>query len=167
MEDYLNEFKISAEAKEKLKDKEHVEIEFMRGKSAQEVLGFSHETMAKFYRAAYHLFEEHQYVDAANSFLFLVTLDYHQYDYWLGLGMSTQMYGDFEFALDAYEMAANYQIDNPVPYFYMAKCLFAMHERKSAEHALELAIEHAGDIPEYEDLKNQAIAAQELLKKHN
>ena len=167
MKDNLDEFKLSKKAKEKLKNKKKLKKEFAEGKTAQEIMGFSDETMAKFYRAAVHLFENRHYVDAANSFLFLVTLNAYNHDYWLGLGMSTQMYGNFEAAIDAYEMAAICQIENPVPYFYLAKCLFAMHERESAQQALEIAIEYAGDSPEYEQLKKQALAAQALLKKHN
>src|ERR1700728_2512971 len=126
MQDDLSEFKLSKKVKEKLKDKAYLKREFAKGKSGQEILGFSDETMAKFYRAALQLFEHQHHKDAANAFLFLVTLNPFNHDYWLGLGMSTQMSGDFESAIDAYEMAAIYDMDNPVPYFYLAKCLFAM-----------------------------------------
>jgi type III secretion system low calcium response chaperone LcrH/SycD len=119
--------------------------------------------MAKFYNAAYHLFEKKKYADAGNAFLFLVTLNPYNHDYWLGLGMTTQLSGDFETAIDAYEMAAICKYDSPVPYFYLAKCLFAMHDRESALQALNLAIEYAGDSAEYNELKQQANAAKTLL----
>jgi hypothetical protein len=41
-----------------------------------------------------------------------------------------------------------------------------MHERDSAQQALDIAIEYADDLPEYEELKKQALAAQALLRKH-
>jgi type III secretion system low calcium response chaperone LcrH/SycD len=137
--------------------------ELAAGKTAQEIMEFSDVTMAKFYKAAYHLFENRHYSDAANAFLFLVTLNPHNHDYWLGLGMATQMYGDYEAAIDAYEMAAITDVESPVPYFYLAKCLFAIHDRESALQALDLALEYADDRPEFFDLKNQAIAARKLL----
>ena len=80
--------------------------------------------------------------------------------------MSSQMCGDFDLAVDAYEMAAICNLDNPIPYFYLAKCLFAMHDRHSAIQAFDLAVEYAGDSPEFAELKQQAITAQNLLKKH-
>jgi tetratricopeptide (TPR) repeat protein len=80
--------------------------------------------------------------------------------------MATQMWGDFESAVDAYEMAAIYDPENPVPYFYLAKCLFAMHERQSSLLALEMAVLYAQDIPKYQELKLQALEAQAQLKKH-
>jgi len=165
MTDDLNEFKLSKKAQEKLKDKELLKRELARGKTPQEILGFKDETMAKFYQAAYRLFEHKKYVDAANAFLFLVTLNTHNHDYWLGLGMSTQLCGEYEAAIDAYEMAAVTDVDSPVPYFYLAKCLFAIHDRESALQALDLALEYAADKKQYQELLQQARAAKALLLK--
>lgn len=161
----IGEFKISKKIKEKIKDKALLKKEIAAGKSAQDILGFDDGTMAKFYGAAYHLFENRHYADAANAFLFLVTLNPYNHDYWLGLGMATQMTGDFEAAVDSYEMAAICELDNPVPYFYLAKCLFAMHDRDSALQALDIAIEQSQDKDEYSDLKHQAEAARKLIHK--
>ena len=165
MHDDLEEFKLSKKAKEKLKDKALLKRELAAGKSPQEILGFSDETMAKFYKAAYQLFEGKRYTDAANAFLFLVTLNTHNHDYWLGLGMSTQLSGDFESAIDAYEMAAITDVESPVPYFYLAKCLFAIHDRESALQAIDLALEYAADKDEYVELRQQAQTARTLLLK--
>lgn len=166
MEDEIGEFKISKKVRERLKDRDWLRMQLAKGKTAQQILEFSDETMAKFYAAAYRLFEHRHYVDAANAFLFLVTLNAYNHDYWLGLGMATQMTGDFEAAIDAYEMAAVCELDNPIPYFYLAKCLFAMHERDSALEALDLALEYSSDRAEYRQLKREAQAARVLLLKH-
>jgi type III secretion system low calcium response chaperone LcrH/SycD len=166
MEDELGEFKISKRVKEKLKDRKWLKAELAKGISAQQILEFSDETMAKFYGAAYKLFEHRHYTDAANAFLFLVTLNPYNHEYWLGLGMATQMTADFEAAIDAYEMAAICELDNPIPYFYLAKCLFSMHERDSALEALDLALEYASEKPEYAQLRREAQAARVLLLKH-
>lgn len=163
MQDDLSEFDLSKEAKEKLKNKELLQKELAEGKTAQEIIGFSNATMAKFYRAAHLLFEHEKYKDAANAFLFLATLNPHNHEYWLGLGMATQMSRDYESAIDAYELAALHEISSPVPYFYLAKCLFAMHDRENALQALDLAIETADDLEEYAELKTQAEAAKRLL----
>lgn len=166
MKDDLNEFRLSDKAKAKLKNKKLLKKELAEGKSAQEIMGFSNETMSKFYQAAYVLFEHKRYQDAANAFLFLATLNAHNHDYWLGLGMSTQLCHDYEAAIDAYELAALCDISSPVPYFYLAKCLFAIHDRESALQALDLAIDTADELPEYADLKRQALLAKEMLLKH-
>jgi type III secretion system low calcium response chaperone LcrH/SycD len=166
MQDDLSEFRLSEKAKKKLKNKKLLEEELAAGQTAQDILEFSNETMSKFYQAAYLIFEHKRYHDAANAFLFLATLNPHNHDYWLGLGMSTQMCQNYEAAIDAYELAALCDISSPVPYFYLAKCLFAIHDRESALQALDLAIETADEIEEYAKLKQQAEMAKEILLKN-
>lgn len=166
MKDDLSEFRLSEKAKQKLKNKKLLKKELEEGKTAQEIMGFSNETMSRFYQAAYFLFEHKRYQDAGNAFLFLATLNPHNHDYWLGLGMATQLCHDYEAAIDAYELAALSDISSPVPYFYLAKCLFAIHDRESALQALDLAIETADELPEYAELKQQAITAKEMLLKN-
>lgn len=163
--DDLGEFKLSKKVKEKLKNKKLLKKQLAQGKTAQQILGLSDETMAKFYGAAYRLFEHRRYTDAANAFLFLATLNPYNHDYWVGMGMCSQLTKDYETAIDAYEMAAICRIDSPVPYFYLAKCLFALHDRDSALQALELAIEYSENHPEFRELKYQAEAAKDLLLK--
>jgi type III secretion system low calcium response chaperone LcrH/SycD len=167
MKDDLSEFHLSDQAKARLKNKKLLRKELAEGKSAQEIMGFSDQTMAKFYQAAYFLFEHQRYEDAGQAFLFLATLNPHNHDYWLGLGMATQMCHDYEAAIDAYELAALSDIASPVPYFYLAKCLFAIHDRESALQALDLAIETAGEAVDYAELKRQAETAKEILLKHD
>ncbi len=81
------------------------------------------------------------------------------------MGMCLQLSKDYETAIDAYEMAAICRIDSPVPYFYLAKCLFALHDRDSALQALDLAIEYAENHTEFSELRSQAEAAKDLLLK--
>ena len=166
MQDDLGEFQLSKKIKEKLKNKELLKRELAEGKTAQEVLELSDGAMFKFYQAAYELFEHKRYPEAANAFLFLATLNPHHHEYWLGLGMATQLCHEYEAAIDAYELAALCDISSPVPYFYLAKCLFAIHDRESALHALELAIEMANGLDEYQELKQQAEMAKDILLKH-
>ncbi len=163
MKNKLDEFKGFKEFQNKLRRKKALKKDLSEGKTAQEILGFSNETMARFYRAAYHLFEDKRFADAANAFLFLTTLNPFNHDFWLGLGMATQLCKNFEIAIDAYEMAAICELDNPVSYFYLAKCLYAIHERENALHALDLALEYAQDKDEYAELKQQAQMARESL----
>ncbi len=163
MKDDLSEFQLSEKAKEKLKNKKLLKKELAEGKTAQQIMELQDSTMAKFYGAAYYLFEHKRYEDAAHAFLFLATLNPYIHDYWLGLGMATQMCQNYEAAIDAYELAAFCDINSPVPYFYLAKCLFAIHDRESALQALDLAIETAGESGEYTDLKKQAEEAKRIL----
>lgn len=166
MEDELQELCLSAKVRSKLKNKQQLLDELQAGKTAQQILELSEATMGKLYKAAYLLNEHKRYADAVNAFHFLITLNPHQYDYWLSLGIALQMSGQYEPAIDAYEIAAIYQLENPSPYFYMAKCLFSIHDRESALEAFNLAIEYANNHLEHAELKRQALTAREILLKH-
>lgn len=165
MKDKFSGFHLSDDMKKKLKDKQFLKKEFSAGKSGQEIMGWSDESMAEFYGAACKLFKYKRYTDSANAFLYLVTLNSYKYDYWLGLGMSTQMCQDFESAIEAYEMAVICELDNPVPYFYLAKCFFAINDRENAMNALDLALEYSEENEEFLELRSQALAAKKLLNK--
>ena len=165
-DDPLGEFRLSDTTKVRLKDKQLLKKELAEGRTAQEIMSFSDATMSKFYQAAHLLFERQHYEDAANAFFFLTTLNPHYHEYWLGLGMSTQLSQDYEAAIDAYELAALCDLSSPVPYFYLAKCLFAIHDRENALQALDLAIENAENRKEYAELKQQAEFAKKTLLKH-
>ncbi len=159
----MSSFAIAPEIQEKIKNKNVLLQEFQNSSHPGEILGFSPETLAKFYRSAHHLLQERRYDEASKAFLFLVVVNPSNFDCWLGLGMSVQMLGDFEGGIDAYEMAAFLDVENPVSYFYLSKCFFAMHDRENAKQALEMAIEYADENPEYSALKHQAVVALGLI----
>lgn len=160
----MEQFGINSQILQKIRDKQFLNDEFLSGKKLSAILGFSPETMALMYRSAHHFFTEHHYADAAKAFLFLTTLDADNFDYWLGLGMSVQMCGDYEAGIDAYEMAAFIEVENPISYFYLSKCFFAMHDRENAKQALQMSIEYSGDSQQYAALKQQAQAALKLVE---
>ena len=147
-----------------LKDRKGFKESFRQGQPPQALLHLSNEEMAQFYQAAYSLFQRHAFKEAADAYLFLVALNDQNHDYWVGLGMATQMLGNYEGAIDAYELAATCELDNPVPYFYLAKCLFAIHDRENALEAIELALEYSADRTSFEELYRQAQAAKKLLE---
>lgn len=159
----LQNYRLTGERTQQLLGPDFAMQNLPNGTLAHELAGFSSEAMAKFYHTACQLFEQHNFVEACNSFLFLTALNPQCYHYWLGLGMASQRLGEFEAAIDAYEIAATYHLEDPVPYFYLAKCLFAMHEKASARQALDMAIHYADDQPEFQEVKQQAMQARELL----
>jgi len=156
-------FPLSAEVREILQNEGFLKDSLATGKNGYEIVGWSELEQAELYGAAYGLFKDERFQEAADAFFFLVAMNPNHPEFWLGLGMALQKLGDYEQAVDAYEVSATCKLDNPVPYFYLAKCFFAIHERDSALEALNLAIEYSGEIPEYGDLKKEAIAAKTLL----
>lgn len=158
-----NELTLTDMARKKLADPYYLRDVLAKGVYPKDIVEFSEEAMAKSYKTALQFFQEGRFQDAGDAFLFLCYLDPSKYEYWLGLGMATQMNHNYEGAIDAYELAAICDINSPVPYFYLAKCLFAIHDHESSLQALELAIESAGDDEEFAELKEQAIKARDTL----
>jgi type III secretion system low calcium response chaperone LcrH/SycD len=140
-----------------------VKNELAADKQVRELLHIKPEVIAELYGYAYQLFQQQKYLEALHAFLFLTFIDTQQYDLWLGLGMALQMCQHYETAIDAYELAAVCDIENPVAYFYLAKCLFAIHDHPSALEALEMAIGFAEGQDCYRDLLHQALAAKQSL----
>lgn len=159
----FHEFHLSDAVREKLCNKSHIINELKGGKKGQEIIEFSDETMQKLYKNACHLLEEKKYSEASCAFLFLGALSTQDEKNWIGLGMSLQFEHDYETAIDAYEMAALCDVDNPIPYLYLAKCFFAIHERDSALQAFDMAIEKAEGKEQYAVIKEQAEQAKKLL----
>lgn len=149
-----------------LQDLAWVQRELAAGKQVGELLKFAPEAITVLYGRAYKLFQQQHYEEALSAFLFLVFVERRQCDLWLGLGMTLQMVHRYEAAIDAYELAATCEIENPAPYFYLAKCLFATHDHQAALEALEMAIDYAKDDERYGQLLQQAqVAKQSLLRR--
>ncbi|MFQ5730114.1 MAG: CesD/SycD/LcrH family type III secretion system chaperone, partial [Waddliaceae bacterium] len=79
----MEEYKIPEEAIEKLKDPEVIRRQIEEGKTFQEIIGYSVDTMEKFYQGAYNLFQQQEYRKAADAFVFLTTLNPYVHNYWL------------------------------------------------------------------------------------
>lgn len=167
MKENLHPLELSDPIKKKLRNEEEFLEELFQTTSAYKVLGLSDNTLAECYRLGLLLLGDKKYEEALDVFLFLVLLDSTQYDFWIGLGMMQQLCHRYEMAIDAYEVAAICDLLSPVPYFYLAKCLFAIHDRESSLEALNLAIETAGDQEEYHELKLQAQEAKKTLEMMN
>ncbi|MFA6915308.1 MAG: SycD/LcrH family type III secretion system chaperone [Parachlamydiales bacterium] len=154
---------ISKEQLEHILNPDVVLRELLSEKQVAEQLKLDPEDLAIMYRHALELFKKEHYQDAAYAFFFLSFLDNTNFDIWIGLGMSLQMTQHYEAAIIAYELAAVREIENPIPYFYLAKCLFAIHDHKAALEAIEMAIEYSEDQPKFAEILEQSRTAKASL----
>lgn len=150
-------FKIPVGIRKKLSDEEWLKKEIAKGKSAQQILQIPDEEIDSLYEVACYFFAKEKFQDAARIYLFLVTLNPRIQEFWLGLAMATQMCGDYENALEAYEMAGLDEITSPVPYFYLGKCLLALKDIENAVFAFELAIELSSNDEEFDGIKEESL----------
>jgi len=159
--DYL---KIPEEIIEKLKNPEEFRKEIEQGKSLQSILGYTDDSMEKFYQAARTVFAEGRYQDSQDAFLFLTTLNPHVYAYWVGLGMSYQKLEEYEQAILAYECASKVHDEFPIPYFYQAACHHLMHQKDEAKRYMALAKQKCIGKPDYQDFLHKITLAEEKIK---
>ncbi len=159
----MEEFRIPKDALDKLKDPELLRRKINEGKVLQEIIGYTPETMEKFYQVAYKLFQHQQYQEAGDAFIFLTTLNPYVYNYWLGLGMCEQLSHKYDGALIAYATAILINVENPVPHFHSAACYKELGDLGNALASLELAIMYAGKRPEHESIKQHALDAKKNL----
>lgn len=156
-------FYISPALEKNIHSIEWVREQLHAKKSLQDVLEIPTNTMDQFYLLACEMLKNKKISESSQAFLFLVFLNSSRYDYWLGLGSARQLQGDYEGAIDAFEMSAMIQPIHPVPYFYLSKCLFSMHDRIHALQAIELAIEYSQDNQEFDEIYRQALLAKSLI----
>ncbi|MGA8163516.1 MAG: SycD/LcrH family type III secretion system chaperone [Waddliaceae bacterium] len=161
----MEEYKIPKEALENLKDPEVIRRQMEEGKTFQEIIGYTTEAMEKFYRIARKLFEQQEYRRSADAFIFMTTLNPMVHSYWLGLGMSEHLDGDYQGALLAYAMAILTNVENPIPHYHSASCYQALGDDESAMGSLEIVIRCAEGKEEHIGLKEQAVKIKEALKR--
>jgi len=160
----MEEFKIPEEALERLVDPKILIKLIKEGKTFQQILEYSDETMDKFYKVGYESFEKQNYEKSAEIFTFLTTLNPTIFNYWLGLGMSEHMLEDDHAALLAYAMASMVDASNPIPHYHSASCYRSILDDESAHASLDLCILHADDKEEHRQLLEQARKAKKMLQ---
>lgn len=160
----MEEYRIPDEAVERLKNSEVLREHLEKGDTFQEIIGYSSEKMEDFYRIAYNLFQKQEYAKAADAFIFLTTLNPNVHNYWLGLGMSEQLLGNYQSALMSYAMGILTNIHHPLPHYHSATCYRAMRDKNSAIQSLKMAIECAGEKKEYQSIRNQSSEALKALE---
>lgn len=161
--EHLEEFHIPQKGKDNLKDKAKLMQLISEGKNLQEILGYTNQTMEKFYGAACSLFKQELYEESSEAFVFLTTLNPFVYNYWLGLGMSEQLNEEFHGALMAYNMAISVDQENPIPHYHSASCYRAIHDLEKARQSLDLVLACAKDKQEYVHIRERARAAKESI----
>lgn len=149
----------------RVNDLHWIDTQLIKGKLPQEILHFSYEIMDQFYIHACEFLKEKEIGRSLSAFIFLTFLNPTHYTYWLGLGSSLQLNGEYEEAIEAFELAALCESNHPIPYFYLAKCFFSIHDRVHALQALELALEYSDNNDAFEEIHRQAILAKALILK--
>lgn len=115
-------------------------LEFMKqGKSMQEALSITEETLTTLYLAAKHLYDQQHYEEASSAFCLLSLLNPGVITFWLGLGNCEFFLKRYQEALLAFSFASQIDDTDALPHILSAKSHMALENYPAARLSLSLA----------------------------
>ena len=136
----------------------------VQGTTPKDAMGVSHSYLENVYAQAYRLYNTGKYVEAIHLFRILIMLNAMEPKYMLGLAACFHMIKEYFNAIQTYTMCIALDPQNPIPHYHTSDCFIQMKDYLSAMICLELAIDAAGDKPEYAKMKERAQMSLESLK---
>ena len=138
-----------------------------KGATIAQATGVSKETLEGLYAIARNLYVSGNYKDAQVVFQALSIYDAHDVRFWMGLGGCRQAQGQFEAAIDAYQMASlATELKNPEPLLYAVRCLLKLKRKEDAVVGLKTLLKLGGNEsdPQQAQALLQAKALLEMLE---
>lgn len=155
--------KVAAEKKEKME--EMLTRNSKKGAPPKDVLGLTDSMVEGIYAQAYRLYNTGMYDQAIKLFRMLTSINPNEPKYIMGLAACLHMNKEYNAAAGAYSVLAVVDPKSPLPYYHSSDCYVKLNDIPSAVIALNMAIERAGDKPEFKALKDRAKMTCEALKK--
>ncbi len=145
--------------------KQIMEVSLKKGIMPKQALQISDDTMEAIYTQAYTLYNQGKFREASFIFRLLMLLDFTTPKYILGLAACAHRLKDFTNAANLYFLCAALDPRNPLPHFHSTDCYVQLGAIAIAAYSLQLAIETAGEQPQYESIKQRAEIMKEALDK--
>ena len=145
--------------------KQIMEVALKKGIMPKQALQISDDTMEAIYTQGYTLYNQSKFRDASYIFRLLMLLDFTTPKYVLGLAACAHRLSEFTNAANLYFLCAALDPTNPLPHFHATDCYVQLGATSIAAYSLQLAIETAGDQPQYESIKQRAELMYEGLNK--
>ncbi|MBS4168140.1 SycD/LcrH family type III secretion system chaperone [Parachlamydia sp. AcF125] len=136
-----------------------------RGLAPKDLMGMNDASVEGIYGQAYHLYNTGKYKDASHLFRLLIMLNGTESKYSMGLAASYHMLKAYESAVQVYAICALLDPENPIPHYHSSDCYIQMGDKVSAMIALKMALERAGNKPQYAPLKDRTTLTIKSLQK--
>lgn len=131
----------------------------------KDLLRLSDAQMESVYAQAYRLYNTGKYIEAADLFRSLIVGNSTETKYSLGLAACFHLMREFDAAAQLYLFCNMLDEKSPIPSFHASDCYLQMRDKTSALVSLTMAIDKAGDRPEYKILKDRATLTAKAIKK--
>lgn len=125
------------------------------GSSIASTLNISPDVMEFLYGEAYRLYMIRKYDDAMKFFKLLYLFMPLDTRFSLGLASCFHSKKDYEKATAWYMTVSMLDQETPLPFYYLSDCFLKIGEPSMAAGALKIALERAGDNPEFSQLKER------------
>ena len=136
---------------------EHV---LKKGIMPKTALKIGDDTMEAIYTQAYNLYNQGRYKESSYIFRLLMLLDFTTPKYILGIAACLHRTKDYINASNLYLLCGCLDPKNPMPHYHSADCYLQLEAPEFAILSLQMAINAAGDQPQYAVVKERA----QLLK---
>lgn len=110
------------------------------GKSVSDMLGFSEESIDKFYEVAHQLIAQKRFKEAKDAFFFLVTVAPQISECWLGLGLAYGQCKETEGAIQSYLRAIALSPHKADGYIAFARLFTALNDVPSAQKVCDIGM---------------------------
>ncbi len=137
----------------------------LQGMPFKDALGVSNAKIEAIYSQAYQMYNSGKFTDAIQLFRLLLVLEPMESKHYMGLAACQHMIKEYENAIKAYGFAGIIDPQTPVPFFHASDCYLQMRDKTSAIIMLDMAVQRAGEHPEYQTLKDRALMMITSLKK--
>lgn len=121
-------------------------------KTAQEICGFSDETMNLLKRMASFLFEQEHYQQSSLVYLIVSLLDPRDYGVWMGFAHSEFFKKNYKHASTIYQCAIAVNPQDPLCHLYLSRCYWELDQQQEASSEVEKALRIIAHNHSYNDL---------------
>jgi type III secretion system low calcium response chaperone LcrH/SycD len=133
------------------------------GEVFQNILEISDDDMQDFYKISMDYFNNKQFKEASDCFLFLTALNPFESNLWIKSGNAEYALGHFQEALSAYSMAMLWDANDPFPHFYSAEAYQMLGDLHHAKECIIICLRLIDEHTEYRPLREPAHKLLELI----
>lgn len=128
--------------------------------------GISSEELEAVYSMGYAYYNSGKMDEAEKVFKFLTVFSHTTAKYWIALGGVRQAKREYADAIQAYALAALFDVELPKPHYFAAECALAMGDLDNAESGVRTLLELAkAGTPENDKYRAKAEALLSRIEK--
>ena len=137
------------------------------GKTLQDILEVSDETLRSMYVLSRYLYEHQFYEEACGAFYLLSLINPSYSTFWMGLGSCEYILQRYQEALSAYAFASQIDPKDPTPHILAARCHLALGNLAAAMASVSVAEMSCTDLSSLEQVKKQAEQVRKDIRRYS